>query len=145
MLRDATFNKYFTVYTHEDQKSYTKMQLFKYYALYGLYVEKFEGKEKDETFFEFIEKFLKKEVDADDERVLFGLQTGLSFSISLMKEMNKISPQLMVSSLTYLLSTLVETEAGAIYAQDKAGFMNDSTIGEARSFLVSLIETKGTS
>jgi hypothetical protein len=83
------------------------MQLFKYYALYGLYVEKFEGKEKDETFFEFIEKFLKKEVDADDERVLFGLQTGLSFSISLMKEMNKISPQLMVSSLTYLLSTLV--------------------------------------
>jgi len=34
--------------------------MLKYLTLYGLYSEKFEGKEKNKTFFEYIEKFLNE-------------------------------------------------------------------------------------
>ena len=47
MLTDETFSKYFSVHTDKSQKDYTKIQMVKYLTLYGLYSEKFEGKEKD--------------------------------------------------------------------------------------------------
>jgi len=47
MLKEEKFSKYFSVYTDDKQKSYTKIQMIKYLTLYGLYSEKFEGKEKD--------------------------------------------------------------------------------------------------
>jgi hypothetical protein len=40
----------------------------KYAVLYGLYVEKFDGKKKDQTFFEYVEKFLREDSDNDGSK-----------------------------------------------------------------------------
>jgi len=71
---------------------------------------------------------------------MFGLQTGLSFSLSLMKEMKNVSPVLLTNTLNHLYSTLCEMKTGSLYMTDKTAFQNDAVMGEAREFLMSLIE-----
>jgi hypothetical protein len=53
---------------------------------------------------------------------MFGLQTGLSFSLSLMKEMRGVSPILLTNTLNHLYHTLTEIKAGSLYMTDKTAF-----------------------
>lgn len=50
---------------------------------------------------------------------------------------------MLVNSLEYLYQTLRYAEPGSLYSTDKLSFMIDSNMNDARSFLVNIIEDKG--
>jgi hypothetical protein len=75
--------------------------------------------------------------------VQVGLESGFKFSLSLLKEIRAINKDMLVNSLEYLYQTLRYAEPGSLYSTDKLSFMIDSNLNDARSFLVGIIEEKG--
>lgn len=69
-----------------------------------------------------------------------GLETGLKFSIALMREIQSVSKEMLVNALEYMHQTLRNLEPGALYSTDKLSFMIDANLNDARAFLVSVIE-----
>jgi hypothetical protein len=70
--------------------------------------------------------------------MLFGLQTGMSFSISILKEMQLLNPGLLKNSLEHMYNSLSEMKPGQLYNLDKIAFMTDAAIAEARDFIESV-------
>jgi hypothetical protein len=90
-----------------------------------------------------VDKFLvTNEVNA---RTQLGLEIGLKFSLSILKEVRNISQAMLDSSLQYLYQALADTSAQSLYGTDKESLLYDSTINDARSFLVELVSAQNTS
>lgn len=87
-----------------------------------------------------MDKFLvESQVNA---RTQLGLEVGLKFSLSILKEVRKLSQDMLVSSLSYLYQALSDTTPQALYGTDKESLLYDSSVNDARSFLVELIDGK---
>lgn len=131
------------MYTDSTTKDYTLLQHSKFQFLYMLYVWKSEGAGDQEGFFEYVNKFLedKGEVKEDqtEPRIHFAENVGLRFGFSLIKELQTVSPNLLVSALKHLYESLCEQPAGRLYGTDVLAFEQDSTFDYARDFLVSII------
>lgn len=89
------------------------------------------------TFFEYMDKFLvESQVNA---RTQLGLEVGLKFSLSVLKEAKALSPALLESSLGYIYQALCDTTPQSLYGTDKESLLYDNTINDARDFFVELI------
>lgn len=80
-----------------------------------------------------------------DARTQLGLEVGLKFSLSVLREIRVLSPAMLVSSLSYLLEALTSTIPDSLYGTDKESLLYDSSINDARSFLEDLIKDKKSS
>lgn len=106
-LKESSHDKFFTVWTAEDVKNFTQTQRKKFFLLYGLFLKNTQIGNKQLTFFEYMDKFLvESQVNA---RTQLGLEVGLKFSLSILKEVRKLSQDMLVSSLSYLYQALADT------------------------------------
>jgi len=58
MLQESSYSIYFKVHTDKETIDFTRLQQKKFLVLYGLFQRKFETKQAEETFFQFVDKFL---------------------------------------------------------------------------------------
>jgi hypothetical protein len=123
------------------------------YILYSIYLQRQKMSDDDsKNFFDYIAEFLGLAKDSEEgkedalrmphlgvseARSQIGLDTGLWLSMSLIKEIANVNPDLLTSSLTSLLESLKQYRPGALYsATDRAGYQIDLNLNEARDFLL---------
>jgi len=63
-LTDQLYSRYFTVETDSETNNYTLTRLDSYRFLYSLFMSKNDKKATEQTFFEYIDKFLQEEGDS---------------------------------------------------------------------------------
>ena len=96
----AEYSKYFTVETLESSRDYTLLQLDKFRFLYCLFMVKFGGKATEQSFYEYIDKFLA-------EGTSWVHQVGLWSAMVL----DLISPERLEAALKYFLEKLEDSPA----------------------------------
>lgn len=90
-----------------------------------------------------MDKFLvESQVNA---RTQLGLEVGLKFSLSVMKEIRVLSKDMLHNCLSYLYSALTDTTPSSLYGTDKESLLYDSSINDARAFLIDQIGDKSVS
>jgi hypothetical protein len=150
-LVEPAHERYFAVST--DQRAgadYHRVQGRKLQILYGLYLlrQKTSASTK-QTFAEYVQKFLKDTPDLADGDLLqprprAAIQAGFGFLIVLLREMKAINNgALLIKSLEHFLQILRTAEPGSFHTGDKLSFVLDSSLNEARTFLVELIKDQG--
>ena len=81
-----------------------------------------------------MDKFLvESQVNA---RTQLGLEVGLKFSLSVMKEIRVLSKDMLHNCLSYLYTALSDTTPSSLYGTDKESLLYDGSINDARSFLI---------
>lgn len=90
-----------------------------------------------------MDKFLvESQVNA---RTQLGLEVGLKFSLSVMKEIRVLSKDMLHNCLSYLYTALSDTTPSSLYGTDKESLLYDGSINDARSFLIDQICDKSNS
>lgn len=149
------YEKYFAVPTivdDDEQDKYNEEMTKKSIILYGLYALKQKSSgTKNESFAEYIKKFLSEEPEEDSElsseRSITGLQTGFAFIMLVLKEMRSLNNgQLLINSMEHLYKVLKDVKKGAFIHKDdtKMTMALDINLNEAREFLLELIRDKAT-
>lgn len=88
---------------------------------------------------ELVEEVLGSD-DSCSKRVGLGLETCFKFSLSLLRQVSSIKPDMVVESLEYLLESLQSSEGMSLWDTDKLGFMLDANLSDAREFLLEILE-----
>lgn len=126
------------------------------YTLYSIYLQRQKLSEEDKKeFFDYVASFLRipkddvvatkpasewRRVGVHEARTQIGLDTGLKFSMNLLRELGKTNPAVLTSSLHSLLDSLAAYRPGALYsATDRMGYQLDENLNQARELLVEII------
>lgn len=109
--------------------------------------------EDQKNFFDYITTFLNLPGDTSsmpnlsiaDARAQIGVDTGISLSLNLLRELghltNPSGENLLTSSLSVLLESLKAYRPGALYSvSDRMSFQLDQSLNEAREFLAENLE-----
>ena len=132
------------------------------YILYSIYLQRQKLNDEDKKdFFDYVTKFLNIPSESEkekeqpsgppcdtlprtsvaDTRSQLSLDTGLKFSMNILRELGKVNRELMTSSLQCLLDTLKQYRPGSLYStQDRMAYQLDENLNEARDFLVDEID-----
>lgn len=102
-----------------------------------------EGKGTQQGFFEYVDKFFAENDASTNTRGQVAVHTSLRFSLALLKEVKQVSTQLLENALNHLYDALCDAPARSLYGLDVYAFQQDTTLDEARDFLVSLITVDG--
>lgn len=90
-----------------------------------------------------MQKFLKEAPVDDagsDQKPQAAIQAGFGFLVVLLREMRSVSNgDLLVKALEHFIQILKQAEPGSFHTGDRLSFVLDSSLNEARAFLVELI------
>ena len=70
---------------------------------------------------------------------MVGIESMFTLSLSLLREVGKLSKNGLRDSLEFLYDSLQRAKHGSLFANDKLSFMIDRNLNEVRSFLVGVI------
>lgn len=154
----SSFEKYFHISEQSQQETnaFKKVCVKQIYTLYSIYLQRQKLSEEDKKeFFDYIASFLnipkddavaakptrdRRRQGVQEARTQIGLDTGLKFSMNLLRELGKTNPPMLTSSLRSLLDSLTEYRPGALYsATDRMGYQLDENLNQARELLVEIV------
>lgn len=148
-LEDPNFLKYFQAFTSSESVAYTQAQSKKLFILVAMFIESKAQAEGHKTdFFAFIERYLTqsgKENNAEDtpeKRLEYSVQGGLKFSLTLLKQLNRLQPEILQESLEQLLEILKDIPPRGLYSLDKISFLMDKQFDDTREFLVEIVQSE---